>query len=121
MKILLIDDDMGVTKMMSNYLQRKNHTCVIANDGRTGISIIDSDDFDVILLDLAMPNVSGYDVLNHIINTKQSLVSKVIIFTAVPLIGQEKTELFQKGVLDIFEKPIALETILKKLEKITSN
>ena len=119
MRILIIDDDKDVTKMLSTYLELKNHSCFVANDARTGLELIDDNDYDVILLDLAMPEVSGFDVLDILCENNKSVCTKIVVFTAVPLMGSEKKEILTKGVLSILEKPMNVKSLLDNLEQLT--
>jgi DNA-binding response OmpR family regulator len=60
-KILLIDDNESITEMMAKYVAGKGHDCTVANDGRNGLTLIEQEKFDIILLDLAMPEFTGVD------------------------------------------------------------
>ena len=66
MKVLLIDDNETITEMMSKYLTAKGHQCSVTNDGRTGLTLINEKKFDVVLLDLAMPDFTGVDVIDEL-------------------------------------------------------
>ena len=59
MRILLIDDNQQITKMLTTFLHLKGHECIAANDGKSGIEILKNENFDAVLLDLAMPEFSN--------------------------------------------------------------
>ena len=63
MKILIIDDNKDLTKMFKQYFTKTGNTCVVSNDGPSGLLILQSQKFEVIILDLAMPDFSGKDVV----------------------------------------------------------
>ena len=52
--------------MFAKLAKIKGHDCVIANDGRTGLSLLENGTYDVAILDLAMPEFSGIDVVNSL-------------------------------------------------------
>jgi len=58
----IIDDNTSITNMFAKLAKIKGHDCVIANDGRTGLSLLENGTYDVAILDLAMPEFSGIDV-----------------------------------------------------------
>jgi len=66
MKVLVIDDNIEITDMLSFYLEGAGYECKVLNDGREGLQAIKSDNFDLVLLDLAMPEFSGMDIINSL-------------------------------------------------------
>lgn len=63
LNILIIDDNEQITKMLTTFLELKNHKCTVANDGKQGLSLIQENKHDVVLLDLAMPEFDGYAII----------------------------------------------------------
>ena len=63
LNILIIDDNEQITKMLTTFLELKNHKCVVASDGKQGLTLIQENKHDVVLLDLAMPEFDGYAVI----------------------------------------------------------
>lgn len=115
MKILLIDDNQSITKMLSQYLSTVGHECTISNDGRNGLSLIERQDFDAVLLDLAMPDFTGSDVVNSLARSGKIKEKKIILFTASSMGNKEIDELLQKGVYACIKKPAKLDVILKTI------
>ena len=66
LKILIIDDNEQITKMLTTFLELKEHDCTIANDGKEGLQLIKENEHDVVLLDLAMPEFDGYAVIKDL-------------------------------------------------------
>ena len=64
MKLLIIDDTKSITDMLCSYLELKGHECVPANDGRNGLQLLENENFDIVTLDIAMPEFSGFDVMD---------------------------------------------------------
>lgn len=59
LRILIIDDNKQITKMLTTFLELKEQECTIANDGKEGLEIIKENRHDVVLLDLACLNLMG--------------------------------------------------------------
>lgn len=116
MKILLIDDNKGITDMLSKYLSLKGHECSVSNSGRNGLSLISSDNFDVILLDLSMPDFSGYDVLDSLEKDDKIKENKIIVFTASTIPEPKISEFINRGIHTCIKKPVQLKDLLKFLE-----
>jgi CheY-like chemotaxis protein len=94
---------------------KKDTDCKVINGGREGLETIRKEKFDLILLDLAMPEFSGSDVIQAL--TKDQLAQKnIVIFTASSnpgLLEQMKSS----GIKEIFKKPFSLEQLTELIEK----
>jgi DNA-binding response OmpR family regulator len=66
LKVLVIDDNKEMTDMLSTYFETQDIEVVAFNDGRQGLEAIRNESLDLILLDLAMPNFSGLDVIDYL-------------------------------------------------------
>ncbi|MFZ1076524.1 MAG: response regulator [Nitrosotalea sp.] len=115
MKILLIDDNQDITTMMHKYLTIKGHDCIVSNDGRNGLTIIEGQEFDVILLDLAMPEFTGIDIVNDLYNSGKIKEKKIILFTASSVKDDEIRNLIKKGVHSCLKKPVKLDLLIKSI------
>ena len=115
LKVLLVDDNEGITKMLSQYLSAVGHECSISNDGRNGLAMIEHGDFDAVLLDLAMPEFTGIDVVNSLAKNGKIKEKKIILFTASSVGSKDIDELMQKGVYACIKKPAKLDVILKTI------
>ena len=113
MKVLLIDDNETITEMMSKYLSAKGHQCSVANDGRTGLTLITEKKFDVVLLDLAMPEFTGVDVVENLQKSGKIKENKIILFTASSITDAEIDVLIQKGAHSCLKKPVKLAVLLQ--------
>ena len=82
MKILIVDDNKDITELVSKYLKLSNHECHTSNDARNGLNMIENQKYDAVLLDLAMPNFSGIDVINTLAEKNTIRNQKIIVFTA---------------------------------------
>lgn len=66
MKILLIEDDKEISKMLRSYLMTENFEVVCASDGQMACEAFDTDTYSIVLLDLMIPKLTGMDVMKHI-------------------------------------------------------
>lgn len=119
MRILLIDDNQQITKMLTTFLDLKGHECINVNDGKSGLSILNEQSFDVVLLDLAMPEFSGYDVIDTLEKEGKLKDHKIIVFTASSISNEELDKLVQRGVHSYLLKPTDLEELLEKITEAT--
>lgn len=82
-RILVVDDNEMNRDMLSRRLQRQNHEVTVAEDGKQALDMVKAAAFDLILLDIMMPNLNGYDVLTQL---KQDPITQripVIMISAV--------------------------------------
>jgi DNA-binding response OmpR family regulator len=111
MKILIIDDNKDITDLFSKYFTLNNHECTTINDSSKAAQIVVGERFDRIILDLAMPGLTGYDVLNEISKQKNIEFLDVIVLTATDVSKEKEHELIKIGVKRILKKPISLSKI----------
>ncbi|TBR09815.1 MAG: response regulator [Candidatus Nitrosotenuis sp.] len=120
MKLLLIDDNVDITVMFSKYFKLRGHDVSVANDGQNGLQMIENGKFDVILLDLAMPNFSGRDVVDRLYNSGKMDHHTIVTLTASSVSDDDKVELKKKGIHSILRKPIDPDELLTYLETVKS-
>jgi len=115
LKILLIDDNQSITKVISQYMTVQGHQCTVSNDGKIGLAFIQKSEFDVIILDLAMPGFTGFDVLDYLEENDLLKKLKIVILTAAELSEKEVEHLIKRGVNKVLKKPIPLDALEKNL------
>ena len=115
LEILIIDDNEQITKMLTTFLELKDHKCTVANDGKEGLALIKENRHDVILLDLAMPEFDGYSVIKNLEENNMLKDHKVIVFTASTITQEELDDLVKRGVTAYILKPIDIDILHSKL------
>ena len=115
LEILIIDDNEQITKMLTTFLELKDHKCTVANDGKEGLSIIKENRHDVVLLDLAMPEFDGYSVIKDLEENNMLKDHKIIVFTASTITQEELDDLVKRGVTTYILKPIDIDILHSKL------
>lgn len=115
-KILIIDDNKSMAKVLSRLFEMKNLDSTVSNDGITGLQLIKNQKFGTILLDLAMPGFSGWDVIKSLEKDDGIKKERIFVFTASALKHSEKEQLNELGIKACINKPADLEMLLKILE-----
>jgi DNA-binding response OmpR family regulator len=109
-KILLVDDERGILKVLSIKLRVSGYDVVTAAGGQEALELIDSASPDVMLLDVIMPGVDGFEVLRKLRPTSQL---PVIVYSARPSNMQEALRL---GANDFLAKPFDVDDLVKRIE-----
>ena len=118
MKILIIDDNQEITKPLSKFLTVKGHDCTVSNDGKNGLTLLQKQRFNVVLLDLALPEFSGYDIIDALERDDKLKESVIIVFTALSLKNEEMDKLKKRGIYACINKPTQLDLLLKIIEGV---
>jgi len=119
LNVLIIDDNDQITKMISSFLDLSNHDCTIVNDGKDGLEQIKTKQYDSIVLDLAMPEFDGYEILDTLKNEDPSQISKIIILTASSIPLETVKKFKELGVSSCLQKPVDIEQLLSKITSVT--
>jgi CheY-like chemotaxis protein len=116
----LVEDNLEISEVMSVYCGfKKDIDCKVVNGGQEGIERIRKEKYDLILLDLAMPEVTGKDVIQSF--TKDQLVQKNIVIFTASSDARVMEQLKDTGIKEIFKKPFSLEQLTKLIEKYRPN
>lgn len=110
--ILIIEDDLRIAQNISKGLQEKGFETEIAYDGKIGLKMAISNDFDLILLDLNLPVLNGYEVCQELRKKKPSV--PIIMLTALGE-TEDKIEGFEKGADDYLVKPFDFRELLARI------
>jgi len=120
MKILGIDDNKDLLSLCEIALSSEGHEYTGINNAREGLQAIKDKKFDIVLLDLAMPEFSGADVIDALVKEGIIKKQKVIIFTASSATEEEYGPLLEKGANSILKKPLDIDVLLETIKKIGS-
>ncbi|MFV0395881.1 MAG: response regulator transcription factor [Coprobacillaceae bacterium] len=113
-KILVIEDEVDIQEILCEFLKEKGYLVSSANDGVEGISMFHSDTYDLVLLDIMMPKIDGYGVLETI--RKNSNIP-VIMITAM---YDEESQIkgFDLEADDYIVKPFSMNLVMKRIEAV---
>jgi len=115
MRLLLIEDEEKVAQFVARGLRAERFAVDIAGDGQTGLELALTFDFDLIILDLMLPKLSGIEVLRRI--RKHNDRVAVLILTARDATS-EKIENFEAGADDYLTKPFAFAELLVRVKAL---
>ena len=116
-KILLVEDNEMNRDMLTRRLERKGFEVVIAIDGRAGIDMASSSNPDIILMDLSLPVIDGWEAARQIKADSAMQSIPIIALTAHAMAGDEQKAL-AAGCDDYDTKPIDLKRLLGKIENL---
>jgi len=119
LNVLIIDDNEQITKMISSFLDLSNHDCTIVNDGEDGLELIKTKQYDSIVLDLAMPEFDGYEILDTLKKEDPSQIPKIIILTASNVSLETVKKFKELGVSSCLQKPVDIDQLLSKITSVT--
>jgi CheY-like chemotaxis protein len=114
-RVLVIDDESTVGLILRLALDAKGHDTVVAEDGRSGIELALTEHPDAIVLDLMMPRVNGYDVLDALRGAEEMAGVPVIVLTAVTL-SRERDRCLAEGADAVITKPFDPAEVIDALD-----
>ena len=120
LNVLIIDDNEQITKMISSFLDMSNHDCTVVNEGKEGLELIKTKQYDSIVLDLAMPEFDGYEILDTLKKEDPSQLSKIIILTASSVPIETVRRFKELGVSSCLQKPVDIDQLLSRITDATS-
>lgn len=120
MKILLIDDNQDISNAFAKYFKLCGHDVSVANSGQNGLQMIENEKNDVILLDMAMPDFSGRDVVDYLYKNNKMGLHTIVVLTASSVSDDDKYDLKKKGIHSVLRKPIDPDDLMTYLGRIKS-
>jgi CheY-like chemotaxis protein len=117
MKILYVEDNDDNIYMLKNRLTRAGHTVVVATDGAQGVAMAASEQPDLVLMDLSLPVVDGWEAARRIKAAPETAHIPIIALTAHAMSGDEEKAL-AAGCNDFDTKPIELKRLLAKMSAL---
>ena len=120
MKILGIDDNKDLLNLSEISLRSGGHEYTGINNGKDGLQAIKDEKFDIVLLDLSMPEFSGQDVIDALVKDGIMNKQKVVIFTATSPTKEMCDQFLERGVHSILKKPYEPDILLDFVHKLES-
>ena len=111
-RILVVDDERSVRITLQAFLQEDGHDVVVAEDAGSALSLLEAEDFDVVVTDIVMPRMTGVDLLEAIGAVSPDV--QVIIITGEPTVDTASAAV-REGAFDYMSKPVTKETIQKRV------
>jgi len=120
MKILGIDDNEDLLQVCEVVLTSDGHEYTGIDNGKEGLELIRDEKFDVVLLDLSMPDFAGQDVIDALVEAGIMTKQKVVVFTAMSPTEKEIDLFLEKGAHSVLQKPVDPDDLSKFIHKLES-
>jgi len=111
-RILIVDDEPHICDSLKLLLQRQGYDITTANSGKDAVQLLADHDFDLLLLDMVIPDMNGYQILDYTNGCQYDLLT--IVITGNASIESAVTAL-RKGAYDYLKKPFEYEELLKRV------
>lgn len=116
MRVLIVEDDIRITRLLSEGLQEEGYQVVIAADGGTGLEIGKTGQFDVIILDLMLPRMDGYEVARAL--RSDGIRTPLMMLTARDA-NRDIIRGLDLGADDYLTKPFSLDVLLARVRAVS--
>ncbi len=112
MRILVVEDEYKLADVVASKLKQNKYQVDIANDGEEGLDLALTDSYDLVILDVMLPNVNGFEILKEL--REENINSKVIMLTAKVEL-EDKLHGFNYGANDYVTKPFHIDELLARV------
>ena len=109
--ILLVDDNLKIRELFTSYLELKEYQVTNLENGLAVIDELKNHTYDIVILDLAMPEMSGFEVLEKM-KEDNLPTNNVIVLTAADLTDEDREKIKSYEIKAFLEKPAELSTIM---------
>jgi CheY-like chemotaxis protein len=113
--ILVVEDNPMNLELMETVLEANGYDLIVARDGEEGIAAAQSHHLDLVLMDLQMPRIDGYEALIAMRKVNDALPVIAVTGTATQA---DKDQAFDAGFDDFIKKPFRIEALLEAIERL---
>ncbi|MDO5155387.1 MAG: response regulator transcription factor [Eubacteriales bacterium] len=114
MRILIVEDDQEINKLLCNFLQENDYETLSAFNGKDALERVEKDTFDLILLDLMLPYYSGEEIIKRI---RENSSVPIIVISAKSAV-EARLEVLRTGADDFIVKPFDLDEVLVRIQVV---
>lgn len=115
MKILLLEDDLLLNEIIEEHLEEKGHDVDCAYDGNEALELIYSKNYDILLFDVNVPSLNGFELLKHL--RDENINTATIFITSANLL-EDVEEGFKTGCDDYIKKPFELKELDLRIKNV---
>ncbi|GAA6159955.1 response regulator [Ruegeria sp. HU-ET01832] len=116
-KVLLVEDNEMNRDMLSRRLTRKGFAVVVAKDGLEGVAMAGSQSPDIILMDMSLPEIDGWEATRRI-KAKSDTASIPVVALTAHAMASDREKALDAGCDDFDTKPVELSRLLEKMENL---
>ena len=113
--ILVVDDDKNTRLLMRAVLEAEKYTVSTAEDGKKALEIMENEHIDLVIIDIMMPNMDGYEFTQTLRSTKNDLP---ILMISAKQLSSDRKKGFLAGIDDFMTKPIDEEEMLLRIKAL---
>ena len=115
--VVYVDDDLDLTRLVEAELQDAGYEITIANDGEEGIETILGAQPDLVILDVMMPKMNGWEVCKYLRSTEAFATVPVLMLTGIgPVVNDMTSPLY--GASDHLDKPFEMEELVERVDTL---
>lgn len=118
--ILIAEDDPASRELLVEVLRKAGYSVVEASDGAEAVALLDQQRPDLVLLDIQMPKLDGFQVLQHLRQHLAAPQPRVVAMTAHALVGNREHAL-ELGFDEYLTKPIEIAMLRRRIEELLEN
>lgn len=115
--ILLIDDEKKICEFVKAYLDKEGYKTDVAYNGNDAINYLDNNEYDIVLLDRMLPDISGEEICNYIRNNCK-LINVSIIMLSAKTEDDDRIEGFELGCDDYICKPFNVKELILRIKSV---
>ena len=115
MKILIVDDEKELCKALSSVMEKRNFPCDVAFDGESGLDMALSGIYDIIVLDIMLPKLNGYEIVKTL---RKEKISTPVIFLSAKSQTADKIEGLNCGADDYLSKPFETAELIARIKAL---
>jgi DNA-binding response OmpR family regulator len=112
-KILIVEDQIAIRELIAINLRRMGYDCSVAHNGRMAADLIEKNSYDLILLDIMLPEIDGYELIKYI----EPTATPVIFITARGGL-KDRVKGLHLGADDYIVKPFEIEELIARVESV---
>jgi len=115
--ILVVEDEADLSTLVKVWLERNNYDISVADNGEDGLNKVYEDNIDLIILDITLPGIDGYEVMRTLKSNPRYSEIPVLMFTADGS-GVSQDKAFEAGASDYLVKPYEADMLLYKVKTL---
>lgn len=116
-RVLVVEDDTRIQRMLQTVLEAEAYGVETAGDGRAALEAVGRERPALIILDLMLPDIDGWQVMVDLRSRKETADLPVLVLSAVHDVARESLRI---GANDFLRKPFGLDALLDKVERLSS-
>ena len=118
LRVLVAEDTRVNQVVMRHFLSKLGAEAMIVNDGAAAVSAVAAEDFDVVLMDLQMPDIDGLEATRRIRRLPDARREVPVVALTASVMKEQRNACFEAGMTDVLTKPIELEVLSASLSRI---